>query len=71
VVRIVADRRMNTRRLEEIGRDISRSQDRKECDASKPGLNPDPSVTPTPDMPLKRHLPHLTCSDDGRTILVT
>ena len=59
MVRIVADRRMNTRRLEEIGRDISRSQDRKECDANKSGLNRELAVNPTPAMPLKPHLPHL------------
>jgi hypothetical protein len=47
---------MTTWRLREIGRDISRSQDSQECDASKHGSNPDSSVNPTPEMPLKRHL---------------
>ena len=65
MVRVGADRRINTWRLGKIGRGISRSQDSNERDASKPGLNQDPAVTATPDMPLKRHLPrhlpHLTC----------
>ncbi len=70
VVSAGAERRMNTRRLGEIGSDISRSQDRKKRNRSKHGSNPDTSLTPTPEMLLKRHLTHLLSSDGSRTILV-
>jgi hypothetical protein len=49
---------MHALRLVEIGRGISRSQNSKERDPSKPGLNPDPAVTLNPEMPLQRHVPH-------------
>ncbi len=70
VVSAGAERRMNTRRLGEIGSDISRSQDRKKRNRSKQGSNPDTSPTAAPEMLLKRPLTHLLSSDGSRTILV-
>jgi hypothetical protein len=71
VVRIGVDRGVNTWRLREMLRDVSCSQDSKERDGSEHGSNPDRPVTTTPEMPLKRQVPHLTGNDDCATILVT
>jgi hypothetical protein len=60
VVRIGADRGVNTRCVRELRWGVPRSQDGKERDGSKHGSNPYRSVTTAPEMPIKRHLPHLT-----------
>jgi hypothetical protein len=53
-----------------MGRYISRSENRKKCDGRKRGANTDRPETAARKIPVKRHTPHPTNSDDYIRILV-
>jgi len=70
-VSVGTDREVKTRRLREMRWDVSRCEDGKERGACKCDSNPNCSLVAPPEMPLKRHLPHLTTNDGSTKILVT
>ena len=71
MVRIGADRVVSPCRIQELRRNIPCSQDAEEDDGNKHCPNQDQSVIAAPEMPLQRHLPHLTSNDARITVLVT
>jgi hypothetical protein len=71
VVSVGTDREVKTLRLWEMRCDVSRCKGSNKHHGSEHGSNPDPQLAPAPEMPLQRHVTHLTANDVPATILVT